>query len=275
MRQSFQPEIIQRPAAYGPHTQTNPYDTEYGAYPLRLACNPVDMRVRYIQMSDFIKQLQTKQEPLSHHSQTFTIPGMQAHETLETDLEQRRIHTSLNNIGFDFSKAPFKLQKWDKAIQRWGMLTVDCQLMAASFLVSLNANLTGEFKDRVHHPQMMDFRTKKIFHADTAQLDYIEVTPVLVTRTQNFAEQVEYLNLTLTGDVSFPNLKFTTPAVMADPAADFSCSICFGDATEPIFRTGCGGKDGHCFHKKCIQTWFGTGKSSCPCCRTTIHHAIR
>ncbi len=266
------------PTVYGPRAQTNSYDTEYGAYPLRLAGNhPADMRVRYIQMSDFIKQLQRNPEPLSHHLQTFTMPGLHVHDALVADSDQRRIHASLNHMGFNFSRAPFKLQKWENAAQRWGLLTVDCQLMAASFLVSLNTNLNGEFKDRVHHPQMMDFRTKKIFRANTMELDYIEVTPLLITRSRSFADRVEYLNLTLTGDVSFPNLRFTTPALMADPATDFSCSICFGDAIpmEPIFRTGCGGKDGHCFHKKCIQTWFGTGKSSCPCCRATICHAIR
>jgi hypothetical protein len=53
-----------------------------------------------------------------------------------------------------------------------------------------------------------------------------------------------------------------------DSFTDNTCSICIDSFEIGQFHRKL--KCGHCFHKKCIDTWFKKNHSECPMCRTTI-----
>jgi hypothetical protein len=279
MVMSERPEIFQ----HGEKQENNPFDVEYGSCPLLL--DQTYAKNTYLEMKNYIRLLQSLPNPSTEYMQTFTFPDEPKLVSLAPGGMQKIMHKQLEHHGFDFTRFPLKLQKWDVETERWCLLTIDCHLMAASFLVSLNKKLTGQFRDNEHTRQVLNFKTVKMyqdslletFNDDALLPDCIHVTAVLTEQTTVDT----HLRLTITDEVDFPKLKFTTPAVMATASPDFECCICFGkidtllNGNEKILRTGCGTEQGHCFHKKCIDTWFDTGKSSCPICRTIIKHSIQ
>jgi hypothetical protein len=262
------------------------YTTEYGAYPLRVngGC---------IGMANFIRSIQNTETPFSYDTEErFKVIGTRFINQLKHLTIQKTFHDLLHNAGYDFSIAPFKLQRWDSASNQWKLLMIDCQIMAATFLVYLEKNKHSKFEDPIHRGTVMAFRTAHVTKNDRR---YVQVTPIL-EQTDSPSSHVEGLRLSIKSDVSFPALKFTAPAVIADPADDFVCPICFdGPETyteivdgeevvrkEKIFRTGCGTDQGHCFHRQCIEEWFSRQtptpsigkKPSCPVCQTTIVHFL-
>lgn len=248
---------------------------------------------RYVQMKDWIECLASSQvPPMSYHfQQPFSEPGNSMYLNLDGLRWQRYLHEKLWFEGFSSANFPFKLEKWDPESNRWLMLTIDCHVIVASYLIFLGKQPDmRRFVDYVHSRQTIDFKTEKVLKTslgvlrqEERVLDYIEVTPILVTRTERGdVEEEEGLRLTVSDNCGlFPNIRFTAPAVMAAPPTDFTCGICLNGnfnedddrrVDEPVFKTGCGGV--HCFHRHCIEGWFSTGKSSCPLCRTTIKHFI-
>jgi hypothetical protein len=260
------PEIFQ----HGERRDGNVLDGLYGNCPILLNNDDPLTPSQNIDMRDYIQALQRQATPSMNHLLEFTT-AEHTTQLLAPDHLQKLLHRELGNNEFDFSRFPFKLQKWDTETERWCLLTIDCQLTAAAFLVYLNKNLAGVFVDRVHTRQILKFDHKEVNHTGTSNLNYIEVTPVLREPLQPDV----YLRLTLTDEVSFPSLKFTVPVVMATAPHAFECCICFegmaeGEEDQKISKTGCGMGAGHCFHSLCINGWFRTGNSSCPVCRTTI-----
>ena len=260
------PEIFQ----HGERSDENVLDTLYGNCPILLNNDDPLTPSKIIDMRDYIQALQRQATPSMDHLLEFTTAEPTT-QLLAPDHLQKLLHRELGNREFDFSRFPFKLQKWDADTERWCLLTIDCHLTAAAFLVYLNKNLTGVFVDRVHTRQILGFDLKNVNHIGTSNLNFIEVTPVL--KEPNEADV--FLRLTLTNEVSFPRLKFTAPVVMATAPHAFECCICLegmdgGGANQKISQTGCGMGSGHCFHSRCIDAWFATGMSSCPACRTTI-----
>lgn len=268
----------------------NSSEEGYGDCPLLLFSDPNGTNEPiYLQMKDWIKSLTLQQVPLSYHfRQPFMESGNSEFLKLECLRWQRFLHDKLQAEGFSSARFPFKLEKWDTVANQWRMLTVDCHVIVAAYLIFLGKHPGRKFTDYVHTHQMIDFKINPFFKnagggVDDV-LDYIEVTPILVTPREIPEHDIEEgLRLTITtttassgGDL-FPKLKFTTPAVMTSPPPEFYCGICLRgieDAGEKVFRTGCSGDHGHCFHRHCIEGWFSTNHTSCPLCRTTIRHFI-
>jgi hypothetical protein len=231
-----------------------------------------------LQMLDYIKVMQDQECPSMNFLDAFTFHDSPTPFHLANAKSQKSLHHELSEEGFDSSRFPFSLQKWDDKTERWNLLTIDCQLMAVNFLVYLDKNMISflknrddkqldfktSFEDTVHTHQKLDFKTRFVDHEGPL---YIEVTPVLKEQ----GKKDVHLKLTITNEVRFDNLKITTPATMVTASPDFECCICFdGVNNEKIFQTGCG--PGHCFHTMCIDQWFATGRSSCPVCRTTMRY---
>ena len=258
------------------------YTTVYGACPLRVngGC---------IGIANYIRSIQNTRIPFSYTpGERFKVVGSQYINQLKNLTIQKTFHDLLKNAGYDFSISPFKLQKWDSDSNKWRQLTIDCQIVAAAFFVYLEKNPSSTFIDPIHQETVMAFRTARVTKNGKS---YIEVTPLLKN-----GDHEEGLCLSIKSDVSFPALKFTSPAVIADPTDDFICPVCLGGpethteivdnvdvvVKEKIFRTGCGNEEGHCFHRQCIEQWFSSQapnpsngkKPSCPICKTTIAHFL-
>jgi hypothetical protein len=261
---------------YGPPTENNPWDRAYKEYPILLEMRTGDKEASYIPMLNYIRLLQDMPRPSSDPMQPITIDGMR--DKIAPYGLQRLAHNSLKTVHFDFSRTPYSLKKWDPVAEKWNPLTIDCQLMTAAFLVCLDKNLTERFVDRVHQHTKIGFRcvtvyTEGVGGLPTNVVDFIEVTPVLTTPDG----KEEHLLLSITDEIKFPRLKITAPGFMATAEPDFSCCICLGGGdieTPKIFRTGCGNKEGHCFHRECIEKWVGTGNESCPVCRTELRYSL-
>ena len=243
--------------------KVNPDYTVHESYPIRLG-----KKDSCISFQNYIQMLGEQGDNLSMDPyRKFTFHNSSTPYYLSDFETQKSFHRGLREEGFDFSRSPFSLQKWDEVTERWNLLTIDCQLMAANYLVYLNRNLTGCFEDRVHTHQKLAFRTREVWQGG---YKCVEVTPVLEEQDKKDV----HLKLTITSKVRFANLKITAPATMATASPDFECCICFdgiNDKTnEKIFQTGCG--PGHCFHARCIDRWFKTAGSSCPVCRTSIRY---
>ena len=267
------------------------YNSEqgYGDCPLVLSqsmyCRE---RQRYIQMEDWIKCMKSLPVMLSYNiQQPFVEPGHDVLQSLKDLRWQRFFYDQLWSQGFSTTNIPFKLEKWDHETNQWTMLTIDSHAMVAAYLVYLGKTPTEKFKDCLHSHQLIDFKTKAFYKPPGivsrdrgyhTVLDYIEVTPILVTPKESGVEE-ESLRLTTSRSDLFPNLRFTTPAVLAAPPAEFHCMICLSgveimDPCEMVFRTGCS-HTGHCFHRQCIENWFSTQvSSSCPTCRSNIKHSM-
>lgn len=251
-------------------------------------------RVRYVQMKNWIKCLSLAQVPLSYHFQEYFSDTTEeevgsssssSFQRLDGLRWQRYLYEKLWFEGFSTVNFPFKLEKWDPESNRWRMLTIDCHVTVAPYLIFLGKHPDRKFIDPVHSCQKIGFRTNKVFKSpNLRELDYIEVTPMLVTPKEAPERDInEGLRLTVTDVGLFPMLRFTMPAMMAPPPPDFNCGICFNGIDEDhhhqyhdreqVFRAECGGGL-HCFHRQCIERWFSIGKSSCPMCRTTIKHFI-
>jgi hypothetical protein len=249
-------------------------------------------RTRYIQMEDWIRSMLSQPTMLSYNiQQPFLEPGNDVLQSLKGLRWQRFFYGELWSQGFSCENIPFKLEKWDPENNQWNMLTIDSHVMVAAYLAYLCKNPTEKFDDYLHSHQLIEFTTKVFYkpptgiisrnHGYNAVLDYIEVTPILVTpaMTPGEGNVEESLRLTTSRSDLFPDLRFTTPAVLAPTPDDFRCSICLSgceimDPCEKVFRTGCS-QTGHSFHRQCIEHWFSTMASgSCPICRATIKHSI-
>lgn len=270
------PEIF----TYGEKVENNPYDELYSPCPIMLT-EVEDGQPVYIHLRDYIRLLQAEPYPSADHRHSFHFPAMMKSVTLAPMHEQMIAHGQLAMERFDFSRFPLKLEKWDPVMQKWRLLTIDCQIVTAAFLVCLARNPDAVFEDTLHTHQKLVFKVEKVFKKNrfgsyTHELDHMVVSPTLV-----IGRIEERLRLTITAEVNLPELKFSTPAVMVPPIADFNCCICFSGAdiaedgsVNPVFRTGCGPQSGHCFHTHCMKKWLATGKSTCPECRTVIKHTI-
>jgi hypothetical protein len=253
------------------------YKEAYGSYPLEIRN---DQTHQVIDMERFIKARQRIVQPDTYSPfEMFADDSTYEMIQLSGLNRQKILHETLRDQGFDFSKIPFKLQKWDPVSNQWIMLKIDCQLMAVSYLTYLEKKkeAADPFIDRKHKEQLLAFETTPVRENGVT---FMVVTPLLITPTPKPGEkEKEWLRICLSGNVSFPALKITSPAVMQPPKADFTCHICFDDITsiaagENVFQTGCGNDSGHCFHRHCIEAWFAQGKSSCPNCRTIIKNII-
>jgi hypothetical protein len=270
MSQDFeQPEIFQ----IGPKSTQGPteYNEIYGNAPLVLSGFSGEDGNKYIQMERFIHLLQQNPSPLSYHYQEdFPYPEDHYLRRLGRLENQKYLYQDLNVHGFDFSKIPFKLQKWDQVSKQWRMLTIDYQITGACFLVFLSKNPRASFEDTAHTDGKLKFVTKPVYRGNS--LEYVEVTPLLEKFRFGDAVPVEeILLLTLEECIrkSFPNLTFTMPSILDAPSRDFACLVCLeeevGDGL--IFKAMCG----HCFHRHCIEQWFeSSGKNTCPLCRRSI-----
>jgi hypothetical protein len=240
---------------------------EYGVCPLFTQSKETQV----IQMSDFIRCMQSISRPISYNcTNTFEMEGQRYRMNLKGLTEQRINHRFLSMGGFDSSLSPFRLEKWDKDSNQWCQLTIDCQIAAACFLVYLEKNPRAKFDDPTYEDQVLHFETLTVREEDDT---FIQVTPSLVNKKPKEGEPtVEWLRLRLSSEVSFPKLRFTTPGVMRPPPPDFECAICFGEseANEKIFISGCAANKGHCFHRGCIERWLEQGDRRCPICRTAM-----
>jgi hypothetical protein len=226
----------------------------------------------YIQMSSYIRCMQSISRPISyHHDNTFEMEGGRFRMNLKELSAQRLFHRFMQDEGFDSSRFPFRLEKWDKESNQWCLLTIDSQLTAACFLVYLEKNPSAKFKDTTYKDQVLHFETSLVDEEDE---EFILVTPSLLNKNPKEGEPTqEWLRIRLSGEVTFPKLRFTTPGVMQHPPPDFGCAICFGGSeslqvNEKIYLSGCDTKKGHCFHRGCIERWLALGNPRCPICRT-------
>lgn len=254
------------------------FSEKYGKCPLLLHADKLGSEI--IQMSSFIRHMQKIESPISYSCmEMFVIEGQSSLKMLSHPNYQMLLHLKLDAKKFDFSRFPFKLQKWDTESKQWCLLTIDCQLAAASFLVYLEKKPTAVFEDARHKDQVLHFETTIVEERVTGTR-YTQVTPSLLTKKPKEGEKPqEWLRISLSSEVSFPTLKFTTPAVMQPPRPDFNCAICLlgvesVQPDEDIYVAGCGPEDGHCFHRHCIESWFAQNKMTCPYCRTVITDVI-
>jgi hypothetical protein len=250
------------------------YSEKYGKCPLLLESEKPGSKI--IQMSSFIRCMQKIQSPISYnYMEMFVIEGEPNLMMLSHATWQNHFQNELAARRYDFSRFPFKLQKWDKESKQWCLLTIDCQIAAASFLVYLEKKPEAVFEDTRYQDQVLHFETK-VMHERGTGTRYIQVTPSLLTKNPKEGEaRQEFLRISLSSEVSFPTLRFTTPAVMQPPSTEFNCPFCLEGvesipADEEIYSAGCGSENGHCFHRHCIEGWFAQNKTSCPICRTEI-----
>jgi hypothetical protein len=234
----------------------------YGDFPVRLSGGS------YVQLASLMRVWQQIPGAEVDHTMPFRLEG--GIFTLSPDFVQRGVHRALRGERFDFSRSPLKLQKWNHVKQAWEPLSIDCVLMTAAFLVHRNRTPGGVFQDRNHTRQRISFRAVEVMENEIKRT---LITPVLTGEGDD-----EALRLELSDEITamLANLRFSVPAVMATAADDFSCSICLGGGEtlgdgERVFTTGC--RTGHSFHKRCIDQWFATGRTSCPVCRKAIRHA--
>lgn len=250
------------------------YNTAFGDAPLVLMPNSGSGSThRFIQMDHFIRCMQQIRSPLSYFFQEeFTEPGSDVLLRLRNLNDQKTLHNDLNRAGFDFSSMPFKLQRWDKASNKWCLLSIDFQIMAACFLAFLEKNPDAHFTDDFHAPTKLMFVTDRVYGPQG--LDYIRVTPMLrITKPEQAIANAERLLLAIDErKVSFPMLKITLPAILEVPSADFEC-FCFEQA-EPgtlVYKAMCG----HRFHRNCIKTWLSRNtEKTCPMCRRIISENV-
>ena len=242
-------------------------DRSFGICPLVLVGIEGEESDWYLEIGDFINRIQ-KASPKSYNPEEqikVMIKGKLVVTSLRSVRAQEFFQGQLNEIGFDYSMMPFKLQEWDPRHQKWSFLKIDYQIMAASFLAFLNKNPDSIFVDTVHEKVKLDFITVKMLDGD-GRLDYIKVTPILRIETPTLGIKSEFLTLTYDEEkVKFPNIKVALPASLVNmSSAEINC-FCLDERGPIAFKTGCG----HCFHQACITEWLERNPS-CPHCRRIV-----
>jgi hypothetical protein len=246
----------------------------YGDCPLVLQAEKLGSKI--IQMESYYRAIRKIEHPTSAGFQEgFVIQGNPTVMKLSNAFIQRQLHSDLMDAKFDFSRFPFKLQKWNPVDKEWDLLTIDCQLDALSFLLYLDKNPAAKFGDVRHTEQVLHFETAQM-QERLAGTRYIQVTPSLLTLNPKEEENPrELLRIQVKSTITFQNIRFTAPAVMKPPSPTFNCPVCLSGMEsiqqgEEIYMAGCSYGDGHSFHKKCIEKWFARSKTTCPVCRTVI-----